>query len=167
MIIFTPNTVIRSTEVNSNFADGVDIGKHTNNYKFLAYANGSFNTTPNNWAKVQCNAELYDTNNNYDNINYKYTVPITGYYHFDLTALFFGQNGTPVLIGIGRNWSSGNETYRLMEIPNCGGNTTLSGSLDINLTAGDTITPLLYAQATLAVGGNVTYTRFNGHFISL
>lgn len=167
MVIFTPNTVIRSTEINSNFADSIDLGKHTNNYTFMAYVNTAFNTTAGAWATLRCNAEVYDTNSNYDTTNYAYTAPVSGIYNFSVTALFFSQPGTPVLIGLGKNWTSGDETYRLGEIPNCGGNTTISGSTDVKLVAGDVVKPLQYAQGTLAVGTTARLARFSGHFVGI
>lgn len=165
MIIFTPNTVIRSTEVNSNFDDSVDLSKHTNPYKFHAYNTTTQIPSGATWTKMAMGTEVYDTNNNFaSNV---YTAPVSGFYHFGVRCLFFSQNGTPVLIAIGKNWTSGAPLVRLGEIPNCGGNTTLCGSVDIQLSAGDTVCALAYTNGSSQLGNAYEYNGFWGHFISL
>jgi microcystin-dependent protein len=48
---------------------------------------GAFND--NVWTKVTLNTEVYDPNNNFDNVtNYRYTVPVTGYYQINAAVLF-------------------------------------------------------------------------------
>lgn len=102
MIIFTPNTVIRSTEINSNFdglADGTEINdgainqlKIYNPYKFHAYRNGNVTMSA---GKINLNAELFDTNGNFDTVtNYRYNVPVTGYYWISFSVINNVNAGT-------------------------------------------------------------------------
>jgi hypothetical protein len=86
MIIFTPNTVIKSTEVNANFAENSLSQNLTNNYKFSAYKSGGNQNVTNATATVTFQTELFDTNNNFASSTY--TVPATGYYFIGSTVRF-------------------------------------------------------------------------------
>jgi hypothetical protein len=103
MVIFTPNTVIRSTEINANFADSIDSSKHINPYMFSAYKSANTAVNDGAYSDVVFNTERFDTNNNYDNSTGIYTVPITGYYQFNIKVRISTNNagsGTKFL------WSS-------------------------------------------------------------
>lgn len=53
-------------------------------YKFLAYRATTSQTIPSSvFTKIQFNAEVYDSGNNFDaNTNYRFTCPVDGYYDF-------------------------------------------------------------------------------------
>ena len=151
MVIFTPNTVIRSTEVNSNF-DDLDKGLIHNPYKFHAFRSGNQTISSGTWSTVNLDAEVFDTNSNFDTSTYKYTVPITGYYQLNGQTFSSSANGFYSIIAIVKNATSG-----------LSGGTILaeargSASVDANkvqnasclsyLTAGDTITLVAYIDDT-------------------
>lgn len=77
MIVFTPNTVIKSADVNLNF-DNLDKGLVHNPYRFAAYR-----STTQNSGNVVFDVEYFDTNSNYSTSTGIYTCPITGYYQFN------------------------------------------------------------------------------------
>jgi hypothetical protein len=82
MIIFTPNTVIKSADINLNFDTAADIRNWSNPYKFSAYRGTNQSITINTVTKINFATERFDTNNNYDSTtNYTYTAPVTGYYN--------------------------------------------------------------------------------------
>lgn len=52
-------------------------------YKFSVYRNAAWNKA-NGDTKILFDAELYDSNNNFDSTtNNRYTAPVAGFYHFD------------------------------------------------------------------------------------
>jgi hypothetical protein len=58
--------------------------------KFRAYVNSAQdNLTANLWTKLACDGETYDPGGNFDAVtNFRFTVPVTGYYHFDAHVEF-------------------------------------------------------------------------------
>lgn len=135
--------------------------------KFSAYPAANQTTVATTWTKINNATEEWDTGSNYNAGTSVFTAPTTGYYWFSVSCIFNTQPGTAVLIGLGKNWVSGSETKRLGEIPNCTGNTTLCGSIEMYLTAGDTIVALYYsATATTLLAGTI-YGRFQGRFLGV
>lgn len=137
-----------------------------NPYKFAAYM--SSNQTLTNASQlytVQFNTELFDTNNNYDNSTYIYTIPVTGYYIIGAQLQLLSQAGAVFLMGIAINGTS--ETYRFGEIPNTTGNVGLSGSRLIYLTANDTVRVLARSDtAGKILNGNSSVSSFYAYFVS-
>jgi hypothetical protein len=88
MIIFTPNTVIRSTEVNANFeevnnyAQNLDAGLNHNPYRFRAWLNQAQTINNITFVKIKLNATTYDPNSDFDTTNNRYIIPVDGYYLF-------------------------------------------------------------------------------------
>jgi hypothetical protein len=86
MIIFTPNTLLKSAEVNSNFSElraniALNVTSISNPYKFSAYraaASGS--------GTIVYDTENFDTNNNYSTSTGRYTAPVSGYYQFNVNS---------------------------------------------------------------------------------
>ena len=109
--------------------------KWTNPYRFAAYRSAA-NTTNNAGAVVQYDTELFDTNNNFDSTTNKgrYTVPVTGVYHF------VGQHGNSAAINtIMYCWLAVNGTQKLVgnvSTPGVANNTHRVSGL-LNLSAGD------------------------------
>jgi len=163
MIIFTPNTVIKSTEVNSNFSEAIDSTAHTNNYKFSVHRSTAL--TP-GAADVLFNTELYDSNNNYDPATGKYTVPVTGYYQFNASLVFdttasglgysacIKKNGTAIVTSIGVMMYSGAYSHGFVvnKLEYC--------------TAGDYITVADIANCGRPLGTAISSNSFNGFFVS-
>lgn len=84
-VIFTPNTIIKSADVNLNFDAVSDIGNWSNPYKFKVTASGTVTITSGAYTQIPFNTEVYDTNSNFNTTNYDYTIPINGYYMFELS----------------------------------------------------------------------------------
>lgn len=145
--------------------DKSNLTTDSNPYKFQAYPTSNQTIGAGAWTKANYQAEVFDTNNNFDTTTARYTAPVSGFYLFNITALFQSQPGTPILIGIGKNWVSG-EGFRLCENPNCTGNDTLSGSILLQLTAGDTVCGLLYAQGGNTLLSGLAYNRLDGILMS-
>lgn len=145
--------------------NGLPSGKFSNPYKFSAYLGSNQTTVLTTFTKLNYNTESYDTNSNYDTTTYGYTAPIDGFYHFTLNAILMSQAALPFLISLGKNSTS--EFVRLVEIPNTTGNITLSGSVDLQLNAGDVIYPLYYSgSASKTILASNQYCRFSGFLIS-
>jgi hypothetical protein len=145
--------------------NGLPSGKFSNPYKFSAYLGSNQTTVAATFTKLNYNTESYDTNSNYDTTTYGYTAPINGFYRFTLTAILQNQAGLPFLISLGKNSTS--EFVRLVEVPNTTGNITLSGSVDLQLNAGDVIYPLYYStSASKTILASNQYCRFSGFLIS-
>jgi len=162
MIIFTPNTVIKSTEVNSNFSEAIDSTAHTNNYKFSARRSTA--QTPNG-AAIVFNTELFDTNSNYDITNGRYTAPVTGYYQIN-TWCMFGVTAAPQdpEIVLRKNATATAIGYaHFVNMYNGGSNGVVTISTLVQLTAGDYI---YVTGANLAVATAAHENGFNGYFVS-
>jgi hypothetical protein len=62
-------------------------GVPVNGPAFSAYANASQSITANTFTKVAINAELFDTNSNFDSTtNYRFTPTVEGYYQVNGTV---------------------------------------------------------------------------------
>lgn len=146
----------------------VDIRSIANPYKFLAYKNaaqGSPNSSP---FKVTLDAEIYDTNNNFDSTtNNRYTVPVTGYY------FIYGSVDVVVAANTAMNTYIYKNGSVLMGTQTNAGNAVLtsSGYLGqlVSLTAGDYLE--LYVQVaaaayTLQVGAAPPWTYMGGYLVS-
>lgn len=94
---FTPYTVIESAKINANFeglADGslitnlaLNTTSLSNPYKFRVYRNASQSLNNASDTKINFDTEVFDTNNNFDSsTNYRYTVPVTGFYLIGLSV---------------------------------------------------------------------------------
>lgn len=164
MIIFTPNTVIRSTEINANFDELADIGNWSNPYKFHAKGIAAAQSIGVGSTKVQLEGEAFDTNNNYNTSTYEYTAPISGYYQFNVT-LRVDTSATPSFVQI--NLVVGATTYKLSSTPSAASTQhTTSGAVLAYMTAGQTA----YVNAYNSAGTSTIYkdydSRFSGFFVS-
>lgn len=138
--------------------DGVDkslLTTDSNPYKFYAYASSAYNWGTNTWAKVALNAELYDTNGNFDTTNYRYTAPVNGYYFITGMARTSGAVGGN-LYGI-QLWVNGSVANGLSGLQVIQGSGTsgigapVSGLLQLN--AGDYIEIAVYGTGNAGVPG--------------
>lgn len=172
MIIFTPNTVIRSVEINANFSEALQVTSHINPYKFHAYRTTNQSILSGTWTTVGLNTEVFDDNNNFDTTTYKYTVPLTGYYQLNGQTYSSQAWGNQSIVSIVKNATSG-----------ITGGTTLAeargtiSNLDINkvqncsclsyLTAGDTLTLVAHIDDSSAtIGAGLGATFLSGFLIS-
>jgi hypothetical protein len=132
---------------------------------FSAYASAGQTLTNNVFTKVQINTEVFDTNNNFDNVtNYRFTPTVAGYYQF--TGYTSAISSSLNQLGLGqlifyKNGASANLGSSLSFV----GATNLS-NVDANATGlifcnGTTDYVELYARivgnGTLTLTANVTY----------
>ena len=136
-----------------------------NRYKFFAYRSGAWTTANGSYGKVSLNAELYDTNGDFDSsTNYRYNVPVDGYYHFD-----FGVGGS---VGSGSFFASflyrngGGYSLGSAAVSSNTFTHVSHGSADIFLNAGDYIELYFRGSGGAGDAGN-TSTFLCGHLISV
>ena len=97
----TGGTVTGNVTVTGNIIQGANAAP-----AFNAYLNATQNVTASTFTKVQLNAELFDTNNNFDSTtNYRFTPTVAGYYFFQGSCILQQTSGTAgiALIAIYKN----------------------------------------------------------------
>ena len=163
----TTGTTLPAGDIGTaDIADGaVTPDKWTNQYKFHAYRSTAWTSANNTYGKVLLNAEYYDTNNDFDSTtNYRYDVPVTGYYNISFSVgatvnsggLFIAdlrKNNTAIIPG----------TQVVQGAASIGARSTGSGT--VLLTAGDYLE--LYFYGTGAAGGTGMQTFMSGFLVSL
>jgi hypothetical protein len=113
---------------------------------FSAYTNSTSSITTSTWTKIPINLEEFDTNNNYDTSNYRFTPTVSGYYQINGQAR---ANGTlsRVLCAIRKN---GNEFKLGADLS--GERSTIASVIYMNGTT-DYLELWIYA-----VGSGITFT---------
>ncbi len=178
MILFTPNTVIKSLDVNANFTDSIDVLEQQNPYKFYAKRVTSNQTiTTATWTTVALNGEDFDTNNNFNTSDYKYTVPVTGYYLLVGQVYVANADNGYAITAIVKNATSGVTNGVVLAEQRI---ITSSGSINKPnncsyfglLTAGDTITLVGYIDDTTtptinASDANKVNTFLSGYLVGV
>jgi hypothetical protein len=164
MIIFTPNTVIKSTEVNSNFSESLDVTKFTNNYRFSVYRNAAWNVANNAYAKVVFDTELFDSNNDF--ATGTYTAPVAGYYQFNACISMNTVTGAGTKSSLWKNGGFLIDGRSGVEGSGYTGPFPTSCPLAafIKLSAGDKIDIYGYSAGQAGQTGSA-YTYFNGYFV--
>ena len=109
---------------------------------FHAYANtDQNNNSDNTWAKLQMNAEFFDTDSKYDTSNYRFTPTVVGKYFFGANVYIDGNDvRDSVSIGFYKN---GTQVFHTEETANS--NTVATVMAIIDLDADDYVE--LYAKA--------------------
>lgn len=173
MIIFTPNTVIYSGDVNLNF-DDLNNGLNTCPYKAFAYPTASQDVADGAYTKLNFNAELYDPNGNFNTSTYTYTVPVTGYYMLAAQGQGNDANGAIYGFGIHIYVNSTLKVHGAVTIDTAQQgwqrNSTAAGIRKLN--AGDTVSVYAYADtsdggAITVLGGEDGRTSFSIHLLSV
>ena len=137
-----------------------------NPYKFYATRNTSW-TTSTSMAKVNLNNIVFDTNSNFDNTtNYRYNVPITGYYWVSYGATSQVTIGTGYYAELSKN---GNPVARGTAAISAYNNTGLwassQGTALLYLSAGDFL-ELAYVGGSSNAGGTGYQTFMSGMLVS-
>ncbi|EKE25859.1 MAG: hypothetical protein ACD_5C00016G0008 [uncultured bacterium] len=123
-----------------------------NPYKARAYRNTTNQSIATSTdTKVQFNAESYDTNSNFDSsTNYRYTVPVTGYYQINC-IISFATNGTGLRrVDIKKNGTSPS-IMAAVDNANAASFKSVSVGGCVFLTAGDYIETIARQES----GGNL------------
>ena len=143
---------------------GEYIGSYPQNpYKFAAWRSTAL--TPNG-AYVTFNTELFDTNNNYDTSNGKYTVPVTGYYQINAWVTY-NVTAAPQdpSIMLKKNNATDIGYAHFVNMYNGASNGSVSISTLVQLTAGDYIQVQGVTNGAMIVSSQ-TYNGFNGFLVS-
>ena len=140
-----------------------------NPYKFLAYQTGTAHTLANTSpTKVVLNTEAYDTNNNFDSTtNYRYTVPVSGFYQICVQFTPTAGANTAVDCYLYKNGS----LYANSKMGNTGSVANASASINLlmQLTAADYLE--LYGacgsgSGTTLAGGGTVWNYMSGYLVS-
>jgi hypothetical protein len=96
MSFYTNNTLAMQIGTNGQVTVAA-----TANPAFYAYRQSSQSVTSDVFTKVALNAEVFDTNNNFDSTtNYRFTPTVAGYYQFNALISLNGTATTNQFIGI-------------------------------------------------------------------
>lgn len=137
----------------------------SNPYKFRAYRSADLTLTADAWTKAPLEAEDFDTNSNFDiTTNNRYTVPVSGYYHFSGRMGFNGTKSMVILV----LWKNGAEIAR-------GGDTRVASqgtngllvSTDLYLAANDYIELYYYCDEAIAIETGSAKSYLSGFLISI
>lgn len=145
---------------------GLSLVAVANPYKFRAYR-GTAWTASTSPQKIQFDTEDYDTGGNYDNVtNYRFTAPISGFYHFSASIASAQSNGIGYGIQLYKNGSAAASGTRVISGFNTAFGIVTHVSADIQLIANDYI-EIYYICGTSDTGSATTDTTwFSGHLIS-
>jgi hypothetical protein len=136
-----------------------------NPYKFSVYRTAAMNSAASAFTKINFDTKLYDTGVNFDaTTNFRFTAPVTGYYHFNWSATSAAAS-TRWVSALFKNVSV--EVGRGVDFAMAANPAGSVGSKDVFLTAGDTVEVQLFANAAIAVQPGLNFTYFEGFLISL
>lgn len=162
-------TVINGGLDNANIATGaniagskIDYSSISNPYKFRVRCTTA-QTTPNaTFAKVQFNSEDFDTNGNYDpTTNYRYTIPISGFYQINSCVIVSGNPGTFFILTLYKN---GSALQRGSQINSSGASGVTYSDIQ-QFTAGDYIEIFMFTSSVTTLDiTNQSY--FSGYLVS-
>lgn len=145
----------KSMSLTGNAATGIIL---TNPYKFSVYRAAAQNSTGGAFARVNFDTKEFDTGNNYDaTTNYRFVVPVNGFYSFNwaVRAAITSSNTVASL------YKNGVEFKRGVELAATGlGEST--GSAFVQATAGDYFEIFVFASNTAGLGLGAVTTYFQG-----
>ena len=166
MYLFTPNTLIKSNEINANFAESILSTSHKNSYMFFVWRSAAWNMGNNAAAHLAFDSINYDIGGCYDTGLGRFTAPVSGYYWLfaQMTANTISgagmyaaiyKNGTEYVLG----------DYKVPVGYTGGFGTSVSVAVTSYFNAGQYASIYSYgANNTGHTGGKAT--RFEGRFIS-
>lgn len=155
------NAVVSTATVNSTTL--------YNPYKFSAYASSNVVIT-NATQKVVLNTERFDTNNNFDSsTNYRYTVPVTGFYCLSAQVGLGSAGSGAAEYGYLMIYKNGAELSRSDMIPGSGSATLLARpqiNRLVSLTAGDYLELWCTYTGSRDIVGGSNISWFDGFLVS-
>lgn len=141
----------------------VTIPKISNPYKFRVSRNAAANTGSGAFATIAFDTEQYDTNNNF--ASGVYTVPVTGYYHFDWNVNVTLTGAVEQVIA---SLFYDNVEYSTGQRTNFATTAGSGGSDTIYCVAGKVVDIRVYAPVARAlIVGGTKETRFSGYLVSV
>lgn len=139
-----------------------------NDHKFSVYRNAAWTTAGGGAvAKVQFDAESFDTGSNYDAVtNFRFTAPVSGFYFFS-TGIYLGSTvvGHTSIVYLYKNGSLAKILYYFAHGTSAGLSPVAGGSGLLQLSASDYVE--VYAGGDGNAGGTgTTQTWFDGYLVS-
>ncbi len=142
----------------------VTIPKISNPYKFRVSRNAAANTGSGAFATIAFDTEQYDTNNNF--AAGVYTIPVTGYYHFDwnVNATLAGGADELIIASVFHDNTEVSTGARSTGIDGRG-----SGGSDLlYCVAGKVVDVRVFCTVARAlIVGGTKETRFSGYLVSV
>ena len=133
---------------------------------FQAYANESGTGLDNKYSgeEGQFNGVVSNVGNHYDGSK-RFTAPIAGYYQFHCSLMSGSANGYGIFKFYvnGAAWSSNSHSFQLYNYSTAN-DKTMTGSLIINLSAGDYVSIFIHATHDHFYWGGI-YSYFGGYLI--
>lgn len=132
----------------------------SNPYKFRARRTSALNSTGGSFAKITCDTEDYDTNNNF--ATGTYTAPVTGFYHFMARASVNGNTNTVIAL-----YKNGSIYQRGSHVAGVNAVVGVNYSDLVSVTAGDTFDIYVFTDTTSAYEvGAGSQPYFSGYLVS-
>lgn len=131
---------------------------------FLVHSSGTNSIPTNAAATVVFNNKISDRGNHFNIGTYTYTVPVSGFYHFDATISYSGSFTAPRIIAyivVNGSNSISRQTYR------AGQDTGVSVSGSLYLSANDNVTVKTYQDSGVSRNllAYLEWTHFSGYLI--
>tara|TARA_R110000764_G_scaffold237911_1_gene334509 strand:- start:20 stop:514 length:495 start_codon:yes stop_codon:yes gene_type:complete len=128
-------------------ADSITSGAVANTPAFEAFLSSNQNVNDNTITKIQCNSEIYDTNNNYDNSsNYRFTPTTAGKYW--------------VYVNLSANVPALSVTYQIQADIYKNGASIIRNKIDLRNNGGSDTSA--YAYGAVDMNGSSDYLEFYG-----
>lgn len=142
-----------------------------NPYKFGAYLSASQGVSAATWTKANLNSEDFDTNSNFDNAtNYRYVVPVTGYYFIQGQIALSTTGTTNTANAAGAIYKNGSAVINGTQIAGSGDIKTIlrvNMSRLLYLTAGDYMELYGYfSESGRSFAGGSDKTFMSGFLVS-
>jgi hypothetical protein len=142
--------------------NGVTLGTYGNIPAFSAGISGTQSVTSGAYTKIAMSVEEFDTNNNYDTTNYRYTPTVAGYYQVNIAV---GPNGTSVSSAVAAVYKNGSVYKYGPYIQATNPNSNLACIVYMNGTT-DYIEAYAYQTASTASWGtSATSTYFQAYLV--
>lgn len=129
-------------------------------YAFSAYRSANVNITATDYVKAPFDAEYYDPDSVFSTVNNNFIAPIAGKYFFSVEIV--STNAPQIAVALFVN----NSNYsRLAWISNQTSTSGASGSIIVDLAAGDVVDARLYFAGTSTMAGSAQWSHFTGCYI--
>ena len=166
-----------ATITNSGTATGFGDTNYFNTTAFYAHMDSQQNLSQDTASKVTFSQERYDLGSNYDASNYKYVVPSTGYYRFDVGCHIASASDSQLktcYIMIRFTSSGSNTDFKPLYYDNEGSRQRRKPhtfGIVKSLTAGDEVTIYAYPNVTSGTpvvyySGTIVENYFSGYRVS-
>jgi hypothetical protein len=170
MYLSAANTLDFSTNsVNRLSISSAGIITTPNQVSFKGYIISNASIAKGSYVTIPYNGEEYDTQSNYNTTTYKFTAPVAGKYLFTVNFNAYSLDDTATLkVALVINSASFRFLYGFANLPTGNtGDTNISGSDILNLSAGNTVEVRVFSDGsgTFNMSQDTTYNSFSGHLL--